>query len=205
MSLEKYRNKRNFKVTSEPEGKNALEKKTPLLYVIQKHAAKHLHYDLRLEMNGVLKSWAIPKGPHLNPSIKRLAVEVEDHPIEYGSFEGTIPAGEYGAGTVMLWDKGEWSPEADPIKSYKKGDITFQIKGKKLKGQWKLIKLKTDNSNSKKHWLFFKMQDLAARKNYDITEDKPLSVQSHKTLIGISKSTSKNIIKKQTKKDIKKK
>lgn len=210
VSLKEYRKKRNFKSTLEPKGnssvrqKNAKTKdpKKKYLYVIQKHAARHLHYDLRLEINNVLKSWAIPKGPHLNPNIKRLAVEVEDHPMEYGSFEGTIPEGEYGAGTVMLWDKGEWIPENDPLKAYQKGDLTFQIKGKKLKGKWKLIKIKDKEdrkveegkedkegrfSANKKHWLFFKLKDPEAKDNYDVVDAKPLSVLTHKDLVGIAK------------------
>ncbi len=201
MSLKKYQSKRNFKVTAEPKGnvktvkntkksKNDSSKKDshPLLYVIQKHAASHLHYDLRLEMRNVLKSWAIPKGPHLNPNIKRLAVEVEDHPIEYGSFEGTIPAGEYGAGTVMLWDNGHWIPEGDPVLAYQKGDMTFQIKGKKLKGEWKLIRIKTNGDSNKKHWLFFKINDSQAKEDYSIVDKKPLSALTHKNLDEIKKT-----------------
>jgi bifunctional non-homologous end joining protein LigD len=133
MGLESYHEKHSFQHTLEPRGK---VKSSPSgnLYVIQKHAASHLHYDLRLELDGVLKSWAAPKGPSLKPSEKRLAVHVEDHPIEYGSFEGTIPEGEYGAGTVMLWDHGTWEPEGDPHEGYAKGDLKFKLHGEKLQG-----------------------------------------------------------------------
>src|SRR5437868_10524707 len=203
MGLKEYKRKRNFNKTLEPKGGKADPKKkekskknslknlkdsSKYLYVIQKHAARHLHYDLRLEIDNTLKSWAIPKGPHLNPMIKRLAIHVEDHPIEYGNFEGTIPAGEYGAGSVIIWDKGEWIPDNDPIKSYQKGDLTFQIKGKKLKGKWKLIRLHTDDANKKKHWLFFKVNDAEASTKKNIVEDEPLSVLSKKSIDQIAKS-----------------
>jgi bifunctional non-homologous end joining protein LigD len=131
MSLDRYREKRSFANSPEPQGE--LEA-SPAgnLYVIQKHAASHLHYDLRLELDGVLKSWALPKGPSLDPAQKRLAVHVEDHPVEYGSFEGIIPEGEYGGGTVMLWDRGKWEPLGDPREGYAKGDLKFRLHGEKL-------------------------------------------------------------------------
>lgn len=192
MSLKKYRSKRNFNKTKEPDATDAKQKKNNskpknLIYVIQKHAARHLHYDLRLEMKGTLKSWAIPKGPHLNPNIKRLAVEVEDHPIEYASFEGVIPKGEYGAGAVMVWDKGHWIPFGNPIQAYRKGDLSFQIKGKKLKGDWKLIRTQFNGGSDKKHWLFFKVKDPKAKEDYDILEDKPRSILSNRNIEEISK------------------
>ncbi len=153
MSLKEYRAKRNFSRTPEPEGREekSERKKEELVYVIQKHRATHLHYDLRLEEEGVLKSWAIPKEPPINPGIKRLAVETEDHPLGYEDFEGEIPEGEYGAGTVEIWDKGSYIPlEIAP------GKKIIEIKGKKLNGTYALIKIKT-KEGSEKNWLFFKI------------------------------------------------
>ncbi|MFZ0218691.1 MAG: non-homologous end-joining DNA ligase [Candidatus Aquirickettsiella sp.] len=184
MSLQKYRKKRNFKRSTEPYGR--VKKNKLLIYSIQKHAASHLHYDLRLELKGVLKSWAIPKGPSLDSSIKRLAVHVEDHPIEYAKFEGTIPKGEYGGGTVMLWDAGTWICENDDAnRAYKKGHLSFILKGKKLKGAWNLIQIK----NNPKNWLFIKVKDKYARSELqcDITQAKPNSVLSRRSLQGIAK------------------
>jgi len=152
MSLEEYHAKRNFRKTEEPEGSIKSSTQRGRIYVIQKHQATHLHYDLRLEMNGVLKSWALPKGPPLQPNLKRLAVQTEDHPIEYAGFEGVIPEGAYGAGKVEVWDRGTFKPiEVDDIK------IIFMIEGEKLKGEYCLIKLrpKTDPKN----WLFFKKKN----------------------------------------------
>src|SRR3954453_2389849 len=136
MSLERYRQKRDFKITPEPAG--GLDDKPgsttapgsagKLAFIVQKHAASHLHYDFRLELNGVLLSWAVPKGPSLDPNDKRLAMHVEDHPIEYGGFEGVIPAKQYGGGTVMLWDRGEWIPKGDPVETYAKGRLKFELK-----------------------------------------------------------------------------
>src|SRR3990167_9472931 len=190
MSLQKYHKKRNFKVTPEPYGKKTKITNT-LRYVIQKHAASHLHYDFRLELNHVLKSWAVPKGPSLDPAIKRLAVHVEDHPLEYGSFEGIIPKGEYGGGTVMLWDEGVWKCEdPDANIAYQKGNITFSLMGKKLKGKWKLIRIRQNPKN----WLLFKIADHYARKetDYNILEEKPKSVKSKKNLEGIARAANPN-------------
>ena len=139
-SLDAYRAKRDFTKTPEPAGKRP-PAKSGNAYVIQKHAARRMHYDFRLELNGVLKSWAVPEGPSLIPNKKRLAVHVEDHPLEYGKFEGVIPEGEYGAGTVMVWDKGTWSPEFDPEFGYRKGHLKFRLNGKKLKGVWHLVRM----------------------------------------------------------------
>ncbi len=172
MRLKKYRDKRNFNITSEPDQPQK-KSKNKFVYVIQKHAARHLHYDLRLEMHGVLKSWAIPKGPSLDPKVKRLAIEVEDHPLAYSDFEGTIPPGEYGAGTVVIWDKGHWQPAGNYDAAYRKGDITFEIQGKKLGGLWKLIKIKSAESDRSKPWLFFKLQDKYSNKNKDVLKSKP--------------------------------
>lgn len=142
--LEEYRKRRHFNKTSEPEGGKKMNQKNT--YVIQKHDASHLHYDLRLEMDGVLKSWAVPKIPPTEPGVKRLAVEVEDHPIEYASFEGTIPKGEYGAGTVEIWDKGKYM-----LLEREENKLTIDIQGKRLNGVHYLIRLKDG-----KNWLFFK-------------------------------------------------
>lgn len=175
MPLKKYRYKRNFDKTNEPYGSlNPLSPVEPLMFVIQKHAARHLHYDLRLEVNGVLKSWAVPKGPSLDPTVKRLAVHVEDHPIEYGNFEGIIPKGEYGTGSVILWDKGTW--EIDPHhRQPSESSLAFILKGKKLKGSWKLVQLKNDPKN----WLLIKINDKYARAeaDYNILNEQPDSVK----------------------------
>ena len=134
MALEVYRKKRKFGVTTEPRGRKG--PRAGNAFVIQKHAARRLHYDLRLELDGVMKSWAVTRGPSLDPGEKRLAVHVEDHPIEYNKFEGTIPKGEYGGGSVMIWDRGHWRPEGDPHKGYAKGHLIFDLEGEKLHGRW---------------------------------------------------------------------
>src|SRR4030081_2234095 len=140
MALDEYRRKRAFSHTPEPPGRAVTRKATPRFFCVQKHLASHLHYDLRLEHNGVLLSWAVPKGPSLDPSTKRLAMAVEDHPIEYGTFEGVIPSG-YGAGIVMLWDVGTWIPEIDDVDAaLKKGDLKLTLNGYKLKGSWVLVR-----------------------------------------------------------------
>lgn len=188
MPLQKYHAKRDFKKTPEPQGKIASKRKIQGgMYVMQKHAASHLHYDLRLEIDGVLKSWAVPKGPSLDPTVKRLAVHVEDHPLEYGHFEGTIPKGEYGGGTVMLWDVGTWQLDANKKNGYAKGDVSFFLYGKKLKGAWKLIQIKSDPKN----WLLIKAKDAYAQPQqvYDITQDQDRSVQSKRTMQEIAKQS----------------
>jgi len=189
MSLIRYHQKRNFKRTPEPLGKKSKKRTQKLLYLIQKHAASHLHYDLRLELAGTLKSWAVPKGPSLDPSVKRLAVHVEDHPIEYGSFEGIIPQGEYGGGTVMLWDTGEWQcVNENPDQAFQKGNLTFILKGKKLKGLWKLIQIKSDPKN----WLLMKLDDKYAQEDQaEITITKPNSVKSRRSIDSIAKQVAK--------------
>lgn len=162
MGLQKYHSKRNFKKTTEPKGELA-SKKDHLQFVVQEHHASTLHYDFRLEMEGVLRSWAIPKGPSNDPSVKRLAVEVEDHPVEYGKFQGVIPKGEYGAGRVVRWDRGTWkSVGNDPVAAYKKGRIDFELHGDKLKGRWLLVRTRR-GSGSHKQWLLIKRHDTADR------------------------------------------
>jgi len=155
--LTKYSEKRNFKKTPEPSARKRKAKNKQLMFVVQEHHASHLHYDLRLEWKGVLKSWAVPKGPSADPREKRLAVEVEDHPYEYGSFEGEIPGGEYGAGEVLLWDTGTWEPEGDVDAALKKGHLDFSVKGKRMKGKWSLIRMRT--ASRKPNWLLFKRDD----------------------------------------------
>src|SRR6187431_2197898 len=162
MGLATYNAKRNFKITPEPPGKLGTTKSGALRYLIQKHAASHLHYDFRLELDGVLLSWAVPKGPTLDPSVKRLAVQTEDHPLEYGGFEGSIPAGEYGGGTVMVWDRGTWEPDGDPKRAYEKGHLSFQLHGQKLSGGWHLVKTKRAGQKQNT-WLLFKDKDAAAQ------------------------------------------
>ena len=189
MTLKTYQAKRDFKKTSEPSGKKPI-KSTKNLYIIQKHAASHLHYDFRLELNGVLLSWAVPKGPCLDPNVKRLAMHVEDHPVAYGSFEGTIPKGQYGGGTVMLWDKGTWTcDDADPVKAYKQGKLTFTLRAKKLNGKWKLFRINKDD----KTWLLVKVADEFSRplKKFDITLAEPDSVVSGKSIEKIAASNGK--------------
>src|ERR1700716_1830517 len=143
MALEEYNRKRDFRKTPEPSGRVMRARKAavaPLSFVVQKHAARRLHYDFRLELDGVLKSWAVPKGPSLDPGEKRLAVHVEDHPIEYGGFAGGIPRGQYGGGTVLLWDRGTWTPEGpNPDEAYRKGALKFRLDGDKLHGKWALV------------------------------------------------------------------
>src|SRR5213593_2127103 len=137
-ALTKYQRKRRFSETPEPTGKRASHAGKALRFVVQKHDARRLHYDFRLELDGVLKSWAVPKGPSTVPGDKRLAVHVEDHPVEYGRFEGVIPEGQYGAGTVKIWDRGVWIPEGDPREGLARGKLAFELRGKKLHGSWAL-------------------------------------------------------------------
>jgi len=195
--LEEYREKRNFGVTSEPKGARTRSKPAAdLLYVIQKHQASHLHYDFRLEWRGVLLSWAVPKGPSVDPGVKRLATHVEDHPVEYGGFEGVIPAGEYGGGTVMLWDRGTWTPEVDDVDAaLEKGDLKFTLNGKKLRGSWVLVRTKLGYGGSQKpQWLLIKHRD-----RYAATEDillaKPRSVASNRLLAGIARDEGGDVVK----------
>lgn len=178
MSLAEYRRKRDFKATPEP--KAAASKSKGNSFVIQKHAARRLHYDFRLEMNGVLKSWAVTRGPSLVPGEKRLAVHVEDHPLAYGDFEGIIPPGQYGSGEVIVWDRGNWEPLHDPAKGYKKGHLEFSLKGEKLHGHWHLVRMAKREGETRENWLLIKGEDEFARTDDDpdIIEELPLSVKS---------------------------
>ena len=175
--LSTYNAKRNFGITPEPRGARAKKSET-LQFVVQKHHARRLHYDFRLELDGALKSWAVPKGPSLDPGDKRLAVHVEDHPVEYGSFEGTIPPNQYGAGEVILWDRGNWIPHGDPRRDYKAGKLKFELKGEKLHGNWTLVRTRLKGSGDKEQWLLIKEKDEQARPHddYDITAAEPDSV-----------------------------
>lgn len=188
MSLKDYEKKRRFDVTPEPRGETPTRKSgTKLAYVIQKHAASHLHYDFRLEWKGVLLSWAVPKGPSLDPSVKRLAMQVEDHPVEYGGFEGIIPAGEYGGGTVMLWDRGTWTPEVnDPDVALERGDLKFVLHGKKLKGSWVLVRTRGfGGGRGRPSWLLIKHRDEYASSD-DIINNQARSVLSGRLLAEIA-------------------
>jgi len=183
--LKQYQAKRNFKVSPEPKGDEEKTRRArkgkPLYFCVQKHLASHLHYDFRLEHNGVLLSWAVPKGPSLDPKTKRFAQQVEDHPIEYGSFEGVIPEG-YGAGIVMLWDSGTWTPESPDVDAHlAKGDLKFTLDGYKLKGSWVLVRTRGYARGGEKptgpSWLLIKHKDEWSG-DLDITEFAPLSVKS---------------------------
>jgi bifunctional non-homologous end joining protein LigD len=205
-ALEEYRSKRHFGRTAEPTGTEKSEEgradePEPLarqtaaasvaeagdatgsaprrVFVVQKHDASRLHYDFRLEMGGVLKSWAVPKGPSLDPADKRLAVMVEDHPLEYADFEGSIPQGEYGGGTVMVWDSGWWEPDIAPEDALAKGELKFVIHGEKLKGSWALVKTKWQGENN---WLLIKHRDEAARPGSNIEAEAPDSVATGRSL-----------------------
>jgi bifunctional non-homologous end joining protein LigD len=183
MALEEYKRKRNFAKTPEPAGevKKTAKKKQELFFCVQKHLASHLHYDFRLEWNGVLLSWAVPKGPSLNPADKRLAMQTEDHPYDYGTFEGVIPEG-YGAGIVMLWDRGTWTPESDDVDAaLRKGDLKFTLDGFKLKGSWVLVKTSGGYGGRPgqpgRSWLLIKHRDDWAGA-VDITTFAPHSVKT---------------------------
>jgi bifunctional non-homologous end joining protein LigD len=187
-SLAEYEAKRDFSRTAEPKGGRAPASKK-LRYVIQKHAATRLHFDLRLELDGVMKSWAVPKGPSLDPAVKRLAMEVEDHPIEYNSFEGTIPQGEYGGGTVMLWDRGTYeyggTMTGDPIEAlraaYAKGDFKFVLHGERLQGSWVLVRTRRDD-RGKQQWLLIKHRDEFAQEGAEDEARADTSVSSGRTM-----------------------
>lgn len=196
MSLREYRKKRRFDVTSEPEGKpvkaakartTARARAKKLVFVVQKHRATALHYDFRIEWNGVMLSWAVPRGPSYDPTIKRLAMQVEDHPMEYNDFEGIIPASEYGGGTVMIWDRGTWTPESPDVDAaLAKGDLKLTLEGKKLRGSWVLVRTRGRPGDGKPAWLMIKHRDRWATTD-DIAELAPRSVVTNRLLIEIAR------------------
>ena len=179
-SLTEYKKKRKFDKTPEP-GPKKKRTKTGRLFVIQKHRATQLHYDFRLEVDGVLKSWAVPKGPSLDPTVKRLAMQVEDHPVDYANFEGVIPEGEYGGGTVMVWDIGTYEPENtdDVGAALRKGELKFSLNGKKLKGSWVLVRIRD------RQWLLIKHRDYYTTEE-DVTQLAPVSILTRRTLAEIA-------------------
>jgi bifunctional non-homologous end joining protein LigD len=189
-ALGEYNRKRDFSRTAEPAGKVPRAKGKALRFVIQKHDASHLHFDFRLELDGVMKSWAVPKGPSLDPSMKRLAMEVEDHPISYNTFEGTIPQGEYGGGTVMLWDRGTYeAEEGGGVESlregYRRGDLKITLHGKRLEGSWVLVRMKRPG---RPQWLLIKHNDEHADPTRDIAAEVKTSVASRRTMESIAKT-----------------
>jgi bifunctional non-homologous end joining protein LigD len=200
--LDEYRRKRRFDVTSEPAGKkDAGKKKAPpkpkLAFVVQKHRASILHYDFRLEWNGVLLSWSVPKGPSFDTAIKRLAMQVEDHPIEYAKFEGVIPEGEYGGGTVMIWDEGTWTPVSPDVDAaLKKGELKFELEGAKLRGGWVLVRTRPAK-DGRFQWLLIKHRDGWVSKE-EITELAPRSVVSDRLLAEIAFDEGGNVEKAAT-------
>lgn len=182
MGLQTYNAKRSFDKTPEPKGTKAVQQGSS--FVIQKHDARRLHYDFRLEMDGVLKSWAVTRGPSLDPEDKRLAVHVEDHPLSYGDFEGVIPKGQYGGGTVIVWDRGIWQPIGDARKGYRKGHLEFELEGEKLKGRWHLVRMHGKPGESRENWLLIKGDDEEARHKggADILEEWPGSVKTGRSV-----------------------
>jgi bifunctional non-homologous end joining protein LigD len=182
--LTEYNRKRDFSRTREPAGTVPRAKGKTLHFVVQKHDASHLHYDFRLELDGVMKSWAVPKGPSLDPSVRRLAMEVEDHPISYNTFEGTIPQGEYGGGTVMLWDRGTYEAEdgggvESLRRGYEKGDLKLVLHGKRLHGSWALVRMRRPG---RPQWLLIKHRDDAADRARDLTAEETTSVVTGRTM-----------------------
>lgn len=181
--LSNYHHKRDFSITDEPKGKTGKRKNSHLAFVIQKHGARRLHYDFRLELDGVMKSWAVTRGPSYDPADKRLAVHVEDHPLEYNHFEGVIPDKQYGAGPVMIWDNGEWIPEGDPHRDLKRGHLTFQLQGKRMHGRWHLVRMKA--ASKRDNWLLIKGDDEHARtgkNNERFLDQENTSIISNRTL-----------------------
>ena len=189
--LSEYRRKRDFTKTAEPNGSTrGPRSRAALRFVVQKHAASHLHFDFRLEMDGVMKSWAVPKGPSYDPRVRRLAMQVEDHPIDYNTFEGTIPKGEYGGGTVMLWDRGTYEPEggggiAALRDGYARGDLKIVLHGKRLRGGWVLVRMRRDETD-RAQWLLIKHHDETADPGYDVVAEVTTSVVSGRSMEAIA-------------------
>src|SRR3989442_2133693 len=181
--LAEYNRKRRFDVTPEPPGRPRKARARTLQFVVQKHRASHLHYDFRLEHEGAMLSWAIPKGPSPDPAVKRLAMMTEPHPMDYNGFEGVIPEGEYGGGTVMIWDRGTWEPEGSDVnKALAKGDLKMRLHGKKMKGSWVLVRMRD------RQWLLIKHRDQHASATQDLTLAKPKSVVSRRSMAGIARA-----------------
>ncbi|HKZ80463.1 MAG TPA: DNA polymerase ligase N-terminal domain-containing protein [Pyrinomonadaceae bacterium] len=190
-SLTEYKKKRRFNKTPEP-GPKKRRTRTGHLFVVQKHRATRLHYDFRLEADGVLKSWAVPKGPSLDPTVRRLAMEVEDHPVDYAKFEGVIPEGEYGGGTVMVWDYGTYDPESEDVgEALRKGELKFSLNGEKLKGSWVLVRTRG------RQWLLIKHRDYYTMKE-EVTEVVPVSILTRRTLAEIAEDEGGNVKKAAT-------
>jgi bifunctional non-homologous end joining protein LigD len=192
--LAEYKRKRDFTKTAEPEGKAQKRTRRGLKFVVQKHAASHLHYDFRLELDGVMKSWAVPKGPSYDPSVRRLAMEVEDHPIEYNTFEGTIPKGQYGGGTVMLWDRGTYEAEngggEDELREgYERGDLKFVLHGERLQGGWVLVRMRRESGRAQ--WLLIKHRDEYATTKLDVTDAVQTSVTTGRSMVEIANGRSR--------------
>jgi bifunctional non-homologous end joining protein LigD len=182
--LAEYNRKRNFGITPEPPARRAGRRSPGAReFVVQKHRAGHLHYDFRLEHEGAMLSWAVPKGPSLDPAVRRLAMQTEPHPMDYNHFEGVIPEGEYGGGTVMIWDNGTWAPESEDVgRALAKGQLKFRLHGKKLRGSWVLVR-----TGGPRNWLLIKHRDAHASSD-DLTQTRPLSVVSRRTMAGIAKA-----------------
>jgi len=197
-SLGEYRRKRDFHKSPEPAGKKQRGRRGALRFVVQKHQASHLHFDFRLELDGVMKSWAIPKGPSLDPAVKRLAIEVEDHPIGYNTFEGTIPEGEYGAGTVMIWDRGTYTAldaGDDPVavlrRGYESGTLEFTLHGERLRGAFALVRTRRGpRRGARSQWLLIKLRDDDARPGSDVVAEHDTSVVSGRDMEAITSGES---------------
>src|SRR3954463_12380425 len=182
LDIDTYNRKRDFSKTKEPRGRKLKGKGDS--FVVQKHDASRLHWDFRLELDGVLKSWAVPKGPSLDPDEKRLAMRTEDHPLDYGDFEGTIPKGEYGGGTVMLWDQGRWIPEPgkDPRKTIEEGHLHFRLEGERMKGEWVMFRLKGRPGEKAENWMLKKVTDDQAGASMGLTERYLTSIKTGRTM-----------------------